>query len=144
MHIKSLFLLIFYYNYYRSTHFYSFLKPKRLAQSSNYISLLIQSYLIISVHPGIRSCWYGPSRSLAYTYCNTKVKVKLFTFLSMEAVHKNLLYIFDNHDNFFMYSILNYKTQPILPNLGTILSYTLQVLTVLYIIDGIKVNSDLT
>lgn len=43
-----------------------------------------------------------------------------------------------------MYSILNYKTHPILPNLVTILSYTLLVLTVLYIIDGIKVNSDPT
>lgn len=85
----------------RLLSFYPFLffyKPQLLAQSRDYISLLIQCYLIISVHPGVPSCRYGPSRSLAYTHCNTKVKVNLSTFLSMEAVHKNVLYIFYNHD----------------------------------------------
>lgn len=43
--------------------------------------------------------------------------------------------------NFFMYSILNYETQPTLPNLVTILSYTLLVLIDLHIIDGIEVKS---
>ncbi len=81
-------------SYYPLLFFY---KSLLLAYRSDKI-LLIHCYLIIFIHPRVHYYKCRPFRSLAYTLCNTKVKVDLFTFCGMKAVHKGLFYIFDSYD----------------------------------------------